>query len=294
MFFKKSHHKEIDILPPPPPFPKLEPEAEELLKGKIPELPEIKPKKEKKRKTKMEVELKDLETQLFTNIKEEEKLKTKGRLFKFRKRLHEKKTKTKAEKQPVIKGGILPEAEIPKPHEISRAEEEIKKAIADLKKKSKKPVFGLFSQKKQKPEKEAQLPKMPEPEELPSLEINEKKKPMSGIFKQKKKKPRKQEAQLPEIPKSEIPKPEVLQEEPEETPPLQIKEPADKVAVIKHKMHDARTALMEFELDKAKRAYIEIMQIYNDLVPEQQAKVYEQINDLYSERKNAESLKLKA
>src|SRR3989344_3637527 len=60
---------------------------------------------------------------------------------------------------------------------------------------------------------------------------------------------------------------------------------------IQKRINDARNALMDFNLQRARESYIEIMNIYNHLKPEEQAKVYNEIRDLYFERKSAEQLK---
>jgi len=101
-----------------------------------------------------------------------------------------------------------------------------------------------------------------------------------------------------EIKPIEIPKKEPLEtpplpkiEEPLEEPPLpKIEEPTDDITTIKHQIHDAGNALMDFDLDKAKSIYIRIMVEYTNLSPGKQAKVYERIRDLYNERKHAEGL----
>ncbi len=66
----------------------------------------------------------------------------------------------------------------------------------------------------------------------------------------------------------------------------------DIVSVIKEKITKAKESLMKYELDEAKRYYIEIIQIYNKAKPEDKAKVYNNIRDLYFERKSAEELKV--
>ena len=58
--------------------------------------------------------------------------------------------------------------------------------------------------------------------------------------------------------------------------------------LIEERIHKARLALMDFKFDDAKRVYIEIMKIYNDLDQNKKAKVYQDIKDLYYERKSAE------
>ena len=60
---------------------------------------------------------------------------------------------------------------------------------------------------------------------------------------------------------------------------------------IQIKIDDARNALMDFRLKQAKTFYIEIISLYNQLKPEEKAKVYNEINDLYLERKSAEQLR---
>jgi hypothetical protein len=45
---------------------------------------------------------------------------------------------------------------------------------------------------------------------------------------------------------------------------------------------------MDFKFDEAKRRYIEIMKMYNELEPKKKSKVYHDIKDLYYERKSAE------
>jgi hypothetical protein len=62
----------------------------------------------------------------------------------------------------------------------------------------------------------------------------------------------------------------------------------DHVELIEEKVHKARLALMDFKFDEAKRRYIEIMKMYNELEPKKKSKVYHDIKDLYYERKSAE------
>ena len=336
MLFRKSLKQDSGILPPPPPFPKLDLEKaepiteetekikEELLKiqerqllqkkskSKIKKVAELKPKKEKKQKTKIDVDIEQLEKEAlelpklaeekskktFLEIlglaknpeekearqrakegkrkaegerkkaKEEEKnrreLERRGLLEKREKikiekrrqketeKISEKKTQARHPAQSEIFDELVETEENPlqgleqvktgKPYETSEAEQEIEKAIEDLKKKPKKPLSGLF------------MPK----EKIKTHEM-----------------------EFPEIPKEELPVPE-------------IEEPTDDVTTMKHKIHIARSSLMDFDLLEAKRTYIEIMMLYNDSSPEKQAKVYEKIKDLYYERKNAEGLGIKA
>ena len=66
---------------------------------------------------------------------------------------------------------------------------------------------------------------------------------------------------------------------------------ASGIEEIQIKIDDARNALMDFRLKQAKTFYIEIISLYNQLKPEEKAKVYNEINDLYLERKSAEQLR---
>ncbi len=75
-----------------------------------------------------------------------------------------------------------------------------------------------------------------------------------------------------------------------ETPEVMPKtyDKIDNVELIEEKMHKARLALMNFKFDEAKRIYIEIMKKYNELDIKDKTKVYQDIKDLYYERKSAE------
>lgn len=66
----------------------------------------------------------------------------------------------------------------------------------------------------------------------------------------------------------------------------------DIMPIIQNKIKNAREALANFDLETAKQNYLEIMKIYNKLKPEEQAKLYHDIRDLYFERKSAEELKV--
>ena len=62
----------------------------------------------------------------------------------------------------------------------------------------------------------------------------------------------------------------------------------DYVELIEEKIHKARLFLMDFRFDEAKSAYIEIMRMYTELEPKKKSKVYQDIKELYYERKSAE------
>lgn len=66
----------------------------------------------------------------------------------------------------------------------------------------------------------------------------------------------------------------------------------DNLAIIQTNIKKAREALAKFDLETARRNYIEIMNIYSNIMPEEQAKVYKDIRELYFERKSAEELKV--
>ncbi|MBI2649801.1 hypothetical protein HYX04_00640 [Candidatus Woesearchaeota archaeon] len=79
---------------------------------------------------------------------------------------------------------------------------------------------------------------------------------------------------------------------PEESYPTFRFHGEDKLSIIQSDIRKARDALMRFDLETAKRSYIEAMGLYNSISPEEKAKVYQDIKDLYFERKNAEELKV--
>ncbi|MEK6949974.1 MAG: hypothetical protein AABX34_07150 [Nanoarchaeota archaeon] len=62
----------------------------------------------------------------------------------------------------------------------------------------------------------------------------------------------------------------------------------DHVQEIEERMHKARMCLMDFKFDDAKRIYIEIMGLYSNISQKDRYKVYQDIRDLYYERKSAE------
>ena len=62
----------------------------------------------------------------------------------------------------------------------------------------------------------------------------------------------------------------------------------DHVEIAEAKMHQARMALMEFNFEEAKRIYVEIMGLCTRMEPKEKQEVYEDIRDLYYERKSAE------
>ncbi len=65
---------------------------------------------------------------------------------------------------------------------------------------------------------------------------------------------------------------------------------SDNILVARNKINESRQFLMRFDLDSAKRTYIEAMSLYKNLSPQEQAKVYMEVSDLYAERKSAERM----
>ncbi len=233
-FFKS---KDIEILPPPPPFPKFQVSEkkskspnniEKLQKGL--ELPEI--KQELKPIEKEEIKIpKSVKKEIIRIKKKETKTESTDSLL--NQQLKDlKKESDKAKGFQIISKA----AEVNKPVEVSKSEEEIQKAITKIKKqKEKKPLF-------------------------------------KSIFKPKEKKPEKDEPPVEFMPRTF--------------------EKSAQIDDILDKIHEAQAALMKFDLDEAKRIYIEIMRIYSNLSGKEKAKIYQDIKDLYDERKNAESLNL--
>ena len=96
------------------------------------------------------------------------------------------------------------------------------------------------------------------------------------------------------IPKSLIRRKEHAEEK-IETPEVMPRtyDKIDYVEEIEEKMHKARLALMDFKFEEAKRVYMGIMRMYNQLEPKKRSKVYQDIKDLYYERKSAEKFRKK-
>ncbi len=66
----------------------------------------------------------------------------------------------------------------------------------------------------------------------------------------------------------------------------------DEILMINNKLSKARESLIKFDLETAKKYYVEIMKIYSQVPPDKKAKVYHDIRDFYYERKSAEELKI--
>ena len=336
MFFKKEAiEEEIEILPPPPPFPNVEseesdgPSESEIRKAMV----ELKSNIHVIRgddKTKQEVEHKGTsEKTSLTKISELDKKNEFSKKDRFRpiappeiinnkkgkpvtvgkdvklKRVNmdmsldkklEKKLPKKEEDLTSVHSKLSKEI---KAHLGTEQKYKIEKELEDLEKellqnlegikeegfKVEEDPFGIEEKapekidfpKKQGISKERKIEKLPEivqAENEINVAINglktKPKKPLIRFFKIGKKKRLKQ-----------VPMPSIAV-------------PVDDLEAVNHKIHDARVALMDLNIAKAKNLYIKIMRLYNNLSPQKKARVYEKIRDLYIERKNAEKLNIKS
>lgn len=64
------------------------------------------------------------------------------------------------------------------------------------------------------------------------------------------------------------------------------------IGMVQENIKEARLSLAKFDLESAKKYYLEIMKMYNKMEPEEKSKVYKDVNNLYFERKSAEELKM--
>ncbi|MBI2652936.1 hypothetical protein HYX00_05720 [Candidatus Woesearchaeota archaeon] len=305
MLFFKSKHKYDEILPPPPPFPTMEFEEEfkekpkffdEVIKPKraetFPEEEEFselvkglegtKPKKSISKKEK--IIPKKVEIAKHRKILKKE-LKQLKKVIPV-KQIKEKKLPTRL--KAIEKGVKKPKTvELPKLDEL---EEDFTSESAD---------FELPKELEELPKKEIELP-----ETLEDLDIEDIGKDLG--LEQETKKP-KEILEAEEEIKSAIEKikeqekPSLFKrlfkkKESQEKPSKEQLSPEfpdlDEISAIQNKIDETRQALMKLDLETAKRNYIEIMRMYNNIKPEEQAKVYHDIRDIYFERKSAEELKV--
>lgn len=262
MLFFKPKQKADEILPPPPPFPGIENEEPiaQLAELKL-ETPEDKADDffaELSNTLKKEIpSKKEKLTQKKAKkavIKPKEKKLKKGEVKKLKTKTQEKKVKAKIEKK------IEPKV----PSEFEDFGLNLDLNLETLEKPSEKEIE--LNTKKELLEAE---------EEIKSAIEKVKKIEKPTLFNRlfaKKKIEAKPEIIAPKMPK--------LAE-------------TDKISKIQNKISSTRQAIMNLDLKVAKKEYIEIMGIYNSLKPEDKAKIYQEIRDLYSERKSAEELKVK-
>lgn len=64
----------------------------------------------------------------------------------------------------------------------------------------------------------------------------------------------------------------------------------NELGFIKHRIYDARDALTELDLQRARHIYVEIMASYKELKEKDRAKIYYDIKGLYDDRKHAEAM----
>lgn len=266
MLFSKLKAKSDELLPPPPPFPSMELEE---------------PKAEKQKAKAQKDGIDDL-------FKEVKNLK-----------LENSKVKKEAPKKTEAK---KPAAKI-KPVKIRQAKPiktKLAKKLPQIKIKASAIKPKPSEKKLEFPEEEPKIEELepigePKAEEFEFPEIEEK--PLE--FESAAAKPKEIQEAEDEI-KSAIDKikererPSFLQRlfARKEKQEIMEKPSVGDVSAIKSCIENARQALMNFDLDAAKKNYIEIMKIYNKISPEEQAKVYQDVKDLYSERKSAEELKV--
>lgn len=269
---------ELDILPPPPPFPDIEKEYERVKEAKKTPKSVEKQKQEEQKKRKNGGE-KAREKKVFNFfrgiglVKKEKK-----QMESWRKREEREKGLLVEQKKP--KNPILGDIFIRK-----KEEDELDKELEELEKEG-----SLLEKERIKPA----IKDMPELE-IPDIEMLEKglEKPgevvkaeeeiqrairglkgkkkgpyiVKGLF--KKKKQIRDEVEIPEV----MPR---------------TYDKIDHVLIIEEKIHKTRLALMDFKFDEAKKVYMDVMRIYNNLERKKKDKVYQDIKDLYYERKSAE------
>ena len=281
-----SKNEDLDILPPPPPFPdigikKPKDAAEEEWKIEKEERGKrLKVEKQKKYSIKKEAgpEIPHLIRSVEKNVMEFPKLEQKKSFFGklFGKKDEELENELEGLEEIVPEPGLaakeFPELRIPK------AKGKRPKALGKV-----KPIQDIF---------QAELPEVEfEEKELDGIKESEDeiKKAIDGmkersrapiigrLLKRKEEQPKEQISDINEPWKIETP----------EVMPRTF-EKIDHVQEIEERVHKARMCLMDFKFDDAKRIYMEIMKLYNSLSQKDRYKVYQDIGDLYYERKSAE------
>ena len=289
MLFFKAKPKTEELLPPPPPFPSMEFKEPVEEPGLLAET--IKPEERKAKALPEEEEFHNLVKEWDEVIKQLGKKGKKGvkkaliknkkisksgpkQLKKAQLRQIKKKTQPKIKAKKMIR---LPKlAEFPELEEAGIEDLELRKELEspseiELPERLEELDIGGF---------EKELVQAPKPKEIIEAEeeiksaienIKWQKKPslFKRLFVKKKLEPKPAEEHL-------------MQEIPE----------VDDVSAIQNRIGIARQALMKSDLETAKKRYIEAMELYNKIKPEEQARVYQDIKELYFERKSAEQLKV--
>ena len=330
IFGRKSD--ELDLLPPPPPFPKFEDAMVETEKIRKSEVKPIEKKQtiKKKDKHRINIEWKKIEEDRIKQKELDKKLVTKKKDKEYLAKKEPKKTFHFFNKL-----GFIKSEEEKKEHERHRHEYEKLKAFAkDMEKEEKKKLsedrrkqkdIKIFQKDKdrfrgaeKRSQKDLQLNEKQEEDQL-DRELKELEKKIldtpkeeeikdvkletpSAIFGEEIQKPKeiiKAEEEIQNAiegikriaikePKKGLFRKEVVEkvEQPDIMPRIDIK--VDNIELIEEKIHKARLELMNFKFDESKRIYIEIMKIYNELDKNKKLKVYQEIKDLYFERKSAD------
>jgi hypothetical protein len=338
MMFFKPRAKSEDILPPPPPFPSMELEKEDI-KPALKE-PSIESKLELKPSPAYEVSTaqndKDAKFKALLNdlhigtisVKEPPKIKEKPiKIIKLNSVRPTKKHTLKRLKSAIKKQASLKGIKLSKKSKSKKVSDkklvdtglEIPDLNIDIKKKE---IFNPKTQINFDDFKDFGLGKSQEPKQQfgQSYEMNvngdlESKEEIQNAIESLKKKEfemsfekatinKKQRPSFfkvmfgkrpahakPVVKKKQISKPmppprAVVKEQPPQIPKIISLDEAQK------KIDEARRALMSFDLKTAKRNYLELMHIYNHLSSKDQIKVYQDIKDLYFERKSAEEIKV--
>jgi len=282
-----SKNEDLDILPPPPPFPDIgidkkpkDAAEEEWKRGKQKIEKGEKPKKSdaKKEKIKIPKLIRGIDEGRIEFPKLEQKKSFFGKLFGKKDEELEKELEDldKISPEPSLFAGELPEIElgIPKAKgKIPKALEKVKplKDISQFKLPEIKfeEDIGLGEMKKDKEEIKKAIDGMKEKRRAPAINM---------LFKRKEKS--KKESLISEAADAgKIETPEVMP---------RTFDKIDHVQEIEERIHKARMCLMDFKFDDAKRIYIEIMGIYSSISQKDRYKVYQDIKDLYYERKSAE------
>lgn len=289
MLFFKPKAKSDEILPPPPPFPTLE--LEEEKEGPL-LFDEVAKPEAKAEGFPEEKDFGDLMKELDEGLKPEKEVSKKEGIKAKKGKLAAKRQKiTKKEKIALakqVKGKKLPRliktkaAELPEPEEELALKDigfELQKETWSLKGEIKLPGavenLDIGDAGKELGFEEAERPK----------EILEAEEEIKGAIEKIKKQ------EKPSFLKSLFAGKKKAEERHEESLMPELSE-ADEVSIIKDSISKTRGALMRFDLGTAKRNYIELMKVYNRIKPEDQAKVYHDIRELYFERKSAEELKV--
>lgn len=301
---KKRKKEKIPLKIPLPPPPELEiSKIKDLGKQKefgflkkIRKLNEKSRKKKEKLAEKKELARKRKERvkkrrkEIWEQKRKEEELRRKKEIEKIKREKQRKREEIKRKKQEAKEKGHEELEEKRKKEEERRRQllaEEREKGLEKLK---------IREEEKKEREKEKKLieikQKREEKEEKREIQkaIEGVKKPKAraiGILKklfQKKK----------ELPTKKIPGVEIKIPLKEKVPEISKKKKKfDEVDFIKHRIYDARDALAELDLKRARHIYVEIMHSYNGLKDKDKAKVYEDIKGIYDDRQHAEAMFLK-